>query len=514
MSQQLEAPSNEKEEKKIKQGKLLHVVYLVAGPLSYLACTLVSPLPDVSETGMRTLGIFLWTIIWWMTEPVPIAVTSLMTMALLVITGVQTLVVAFSSWANWIIIFLLAACIIGHALGVHGVSRRIAYKLVASRLVDGKPWRVILLFGIGAAAMSSVMSHVVTTLIFIKLAEGLAETFELKPKTPYTECLFLAIAWGSNLGILTPVGTPPNLIAIDMIRKSGYPMGFFEWIMACAPAFLVAVVGMFIAMKYVLRPKMPDWANSRAFLQQKVIDLGPMTVGGKVASVVFVSALVIWMLPDFVPLLLFGGNRQHPVSLWLTSHLDWSVSAVLISTTLFMIPISWDKDGPTFVMKWKDAVEGIDWSTLALISGALAIGNAISDTKVGLGAFVQNSLSSLSTTDGSQFFFVFGVIAFTIIVGTFISNIAIIIIVGTMILKIAGVATFNPVALLVAVGMAASFDFALPFGTPPSAMVFATKQVRAKSMLKGGAPLALAGILICTFLGYYWVDWLIPWHAK
>src|SRR6185369_13238389 len=113
--------------------------------------------------GMRTLGIFAWTIIWWVSEPIPIAVTSFVAMALLVLTGVQPAAVAFAPWSNWIVIFLLAACIIGQALKVHDVSKRIAYRLVASRLVDGRPWRVLLLFGIAAAAMSSVMSHVVTT---------------------------------------------------------------------------------------------------------------------------------------------------------------------------------------------------------------------------------------------------------------------------------------------------------------------------------------------------------------
>jgi sodium-dependent dicarboxylate transporter 2/3/5 len=103
------------------------------------------------------------------------------------------------------------------------------------------------------------------------------------------------------------------------------------------------------------------------------------------------------------------------------------------------------------------------------------------------------------------------VISFTIIVGAFISNIAIIGMVGAILLAIGATATFNPIALMVAVGMAASFDFALPIGTPPSAMVFASGYVRIGTMFKGGGILALLGIAICSLLGYYMVNWVIPW---
>ena len=77
--------------------RIIHLVSLLAGPMAYLACVLAPPLPDVSIVGMRTLGIFLWTIIWWIGEPVPIAVSSFLAMALLVLMGVQPVAVAFAA---------------------------------------------------------------------------------------------------------------------------------------------------------------------------------------------------------------------------------------------------------------------------------------------------------------------------------------------------------------------------------------------------------------------------------
>jgi sodium-dependent dicarboxylate transporter 2/3/5 len=272
--------------------------------------------------------------------------------------------------------------------------------MVASPLVNGRPWRILLLFGIGAAAMSSVMSHVVTTMIFIQIAMGLAESFRFERDNRYAECMFLAIAWGSNLGILTPVGTPPNLIAIGMVQRMGYHISFLEWIEACAPVFFISLLALFIVMKFVLRPTMPEWEHSAGFLRAELRKLGPMTRGEKIVTAAFLSALVLWLLPDLVPLIFLGNNRQHPLSVWLTGHLDWSISAVIVATSLFLIPVNWKER--RFAMTWEEAVKGIEWGTLALIASALAIGNAIADPEVGLGTFLQKAISSFSAAGATR----------------------------------------------------------------------------------------------------------------
>ncbi|HEY7679628.1 MAG TPA: SLC13 family permease, partial [Terriglobia bacterium] len=411
--------------------------------------------------------------------------------------------------------------IIGHATSVHGLTRRIAYRMVASPLVAGSPWRLLLLFGWGIAIMSSVMSHVVTTMIFLSIAVGLAETFEFKKYPRYAEALFLSIAWGSNLGIATPVGTPPNLIAIGFAQQLGYRIGFLEWIMACLPVFLVSMGAVFLVIRFVLRPEMPEWKVTPEYMQEQLRKLGPMTRGEKIAAGTFLTAMFLWMLPDLVPLGIDLGQRlglsqiagaQHPWTVWLRRHLDWSVSAVIMATVLFLIPVDWKER--RFAMTWEDAVKGIEWGTLSLIAAALGLGAAIAHPTLGLGKFLQAAISSLTAAGQSQFILVLAVVSFTIIVGAFISNIAIIGMVGALVLAVAPTATFNPVAMMVAVGMAASFDFALPIGTPPSAMVFASGYVRIGSMFKSGGILALFGIAIVSLLGYYMVNWVIPWPVQ
>ena len=336
----------------------------------------------------------------------------------------------------------------------------------------------------------------------------------------YAEALFLSIAWGSNLGIVTPVGAPPNLIAIGFAQQLGYRIGFLQWIMACLPVFLLSMTAVFLVIRFVLRPEMPKWDVTPQSVREQLYKLGPMTRAEKIAGSVFLTAIFLWMLPDLVPLAIDAMQKlgmtetagaTHPWTVWLRRHLDWSVSAVFMATALFLIPVDWKKR--EFAMNWDTAVKGIEWGTLALIAAALGLGGAIASPTVGLGKFLGAAISSLTATGASQLVFVFVLVSFTIIVGSFISNIAIIGMVGAIVLAIPP-GTVNPIALMVSVGMAASFDFALPIGTPPSAMVFASGYVRIWTMAKAGAILSVIGIIIVSLIGFYMANWVIPWPPR
>jgi sodium-dependent dicarboxylate transporter 2/3/5 len=160
-------------------------------------------------------------------------------------------------------------------------------------------------------------------------------------------------------------------------------------------------------------------------------------------------------------------------------------------------------------MTWEEAVRGVDWGTLSLIAAALALGNTIAHRTLGLGQLLEQSISTFVVSSGSQLFFVLVVIAFTVIVGSFVSNLAIVSLVGALVQATAPSAGVNPIALLVAVGLAANMDFALPIGTPPSAMVFASGYVRIGSMVKGGTVLTALSIPLVALVGFYVANWVL-----
>lgn len=492
-------------EAEIRFEKRKRLIGLWLGPLLFVICLLVPPLQNVTPIGMRTLAIFLWTVTWWVCEPIPIPATSLASMAMLVLCGVFSVEAAFSPWSNWVCIFLLGACVIGHAMSVHGLTRRIAFRIASSRFVGGNPWRLLVAFGLASAIMSSMMSHVVTTIIFVAVATGLAKTLGLQQGSRYADALFLAIAWGSNMGVVTPVAAPTNLIAIGIAQSIGYRIGFLQWVAICLPVFSITLIALFLILRYVLKPEMPDWGENQAFLSKEAMKLGTMSRGEKISGGVFGIAMALWILPDFLSLFLAGG-RRHPVSVWVGQHLDWSVTAILMATALFLIPLDWKQR--RFAMTWDEAVKAVEWGTLSLIAAALGLGNAIADKTVGVGGFFQQVASSIVASSG-QFLFVLVVVAFTVIITNFISNIAAIGMVGALVPAVAPAAGVNPAALLVVAAVAANMAFALPIGTPPSAIAFASGYVRIGSMVKGGTILALLSIPLVSTLGFYLASWIL-----
>jgi sodium-dependent dicarboxylate transporter 2/3/5 len=236
--------------------------------------------------------------------------------------------------------------------------------------------------------------------------------------------------------------------------------------------------------------------------------MGPMQRGEKIAGGALLAALVLWSLPDTLPLFL-PGQQTHPASVWVRTHLDWSVTSILVATSLFLIPVDWPNR--KFTMTWDEAVKGIEWGTLALIGSALALASAIASKQVGLGEFFAQSLGSMGGPGRSQLWLVFGIVAFTIVAGSFISNVATVSMVGALMVAIAPAVGINPIALLVTVGVASSMDFSLPVGNPPNAIVFASGRVRVGTMIKGGVVLSLLCILLVTFVAFPLANWIFPW---
>jgi len=496
-------------EAEFRAEKKKRLIGLLLGPALFALMLIVPPLPHVTNIGMRTLGVFLWTISWWVTEAIPIPAASFFGMAMLVLCGIVTVEGAFNSWANWVNIFLIGGCIIGHAMNRQGLTRRIAYWLISTRVASASPYALLMVFAIAQLILSSVLSHVVTTVVFVSIALGLVDTLKLPPRSRYSEALFLLIAWGSAFGILTPIGTPPNMLTIGFVRNGfNYRIGWASWFLTCLPVALVGVLAIYLVTKFVLRPEIPQWTATPDMIRGELRKMGPMKRGEKIAGGALLAALVLWSLPDTLPLFL-PGQQANPASVWVRTHLDWSVTSILVATSLFLIPVEWASR--KFVMTWEEAVNGIEWGTLALIGSALALASALASKQVGLGEFFAQSLGSMGGPGRSQLWLVFGIIAFTIIAGSFISNVATVSMVGALTVAIAPAVGVNPIALLVAVGIASSMDFSLPVGNPPNAIVFASGQVRVGTMIKGGAVLSLLCIFLITFIAFPLANWMFPW---
>ena len=500
------APQLTEGEARFERAKRLIGFFL--GPLSFLIILFLPPFTEVTALGMRSLAVFSWVIIWWITEAIPIPATAFLSLPLIAVCGIWPYERALSYWSNWVVMFTIGAFVIGHAMQLHGLTRRFGLALIGSRLVSGSPWRLLVFYLLATALVSAFLSNVATTVLFLSMGIGLLEVLKIKPGSQYGMALFLGIAWVANIGgMLTPGGTPTNLIAIGLAdRLLDYRMGYLQWSLGSLPFVALQLAAMFAVLRYFLPRQELDHPISTESVREDLRRLGSFSRGEKFATAALIAAVVLWALPDLVPIWL---GRAHPVSVWLRERLNWGVSAMLVATSLFVMPIDWKQR--KFAMTWSEAARNIEWGTAALVAGALAVGEMIGDNEVGLGKFFSYAVTSLGGPEGSRYLFLLATIVITVVLTNLATTVAVISFMGPIALSVAPGLGLNPIALTVIVSFASTLGYAFPMANPPCAMVFASGHVRIVPMFLRGSVLAVIGIILLSFVGYPLVDRIFPW---
>ncbi|MBI5178985.1 MAG: anion permease, partial [Nitrospinae bacterium] len=314
--------------------------------------------------------------------------------------------------------------------------------------------------------------------------------------------LLLAIAYAALIGgIGTPIGTPPNLIGIGMLDKlANFKIPFYVWMQLAVPIMLV-MLALMIALLYALhRPPALEIAGLSKFIAGRKGELGVWTRGQKNTLIAFSLAILLWVLPGIVAALAGSNSEFYKL---LDAHLHEESVSLIAAILLFLMPVDWAKR--EFTLTWKDAVQ-IDWGTILLFGGGLALGGLIFST--GLADVMGNAIIE---TTGVQS--VWGITAIAtglaIIITEFTSNTATANMLAPLIISVASTAGISPVPPVIGVCLGASMAFMLPVSTPSNAIVYGSGRVPIAAMIRAGILLDVTGFfvinaglrLLCPLLG-------------
>ena len=147
-------------------------------------------------------------------------------------------------------------------------------------------------------------------------------------------------------------------------------------------------------------------------------------------------------------------------------------------------------------MTWKEGVEGIEWGTLLLFGGGLALGSMMYST--GLSAWVGTGLKDVLGSHPSEWVFVSLFSITALIMSEFTSHTAATNLIGSIAISTAVAEGFNPIPVAIAVALSSSLGFMMPVSTPPNAIVYASGYVPITKMIKSGAIIDIVGILLVT----------------
>jgi sodium-dependent dicarboxylate transporter 2/3/5 len=470
------------------------IVGFFLGPLAFVSAYL-SPLLRGNAKAHILLSIFFFTIVWWVTECIPIPITALLIPVLITIFGITSVEKAFAPFANPVIMLFLGSFMLAQAMSIHGLDKKFAYSILSLKVITRRKSRILFAFGAITAFISMWVSNTATTAMMLPIALGILNTFpeekEKGMKSTFTGSLLLLTAYASSVGgVGTPVGSPPNLITMSMAQKlAGFRITFFQWTVIG----LIVLIPMFFAMYFYMRFKMRKINKSTA---------GPQSPGSlfhedlpkkltrpqKNVLIAFSITVFLWIAPGFVAII-FGKNSAF--SLWLERNLPESVVALIGASLLFLLPVDLKKG--EFTLPLRRGLD-IDWGTLLLFGGGLSMGIQMFETGLAdsIGKFfIQSGGGSASLSLITLISIVFCIYFTEIASNTAAANMTIPIVIA--ICQTAGV---NPLPAILGGGMACSFAFMMPISTPPNAIIYGSRLVPLPFMIKYGFWMNIFGIII------------------
>ncbi|WP_255555029.1 DASS family sodium-coupled anion symporter [Moritella sp. 24] len=471
----------------VLMAKLVKLLIAFGIPLFLLSMpTAQLPFDDLSIIQHRLLAIFILAALLWILEPVPVFATSILIITLELVmlsdqglysfrffnkgtvesaTNIEGLMHyndIFAAFSSPIIVLFLGGFSLAIAANKYALDTNLANVLL--KPFGTKPSSIMLGLMMITALFSMFMSNTATTVMMLSLLGPILMSVPKEEKG--VKALVLSIPIAANLGgIATPIGTPPNAIALQYL-DSVYNVSFLDWMMVGLP-FVILLLGF---AWWLLQKLFPFSGDS---LQLQLGGEFQRSWQAMVVYITFALTIVLWM-----------STGLHGMNTYVVA---------IVPLAIFTL---------TGIIG-KEELKLINWDVLWLVAGGIAIGIALD--KTGLAAVMANAVD-YSVLPALLVILVMSFICW--LMANFISNTA----TANLLMPIAAaVATsMNDLSLLVmliVVACSASLGMILPVSTPPNSLAYATGLVASKDMARVGLIMGLAGLAlvytaILTFVSF------------
>lgn len=413
-------------------------------------------------------------VVWWVFEPVPIPVTSLLPLALMPLLGVLKPTEVAQAYGSPLILLLMGGFILSKSMESSGAHRRIALRMVKFCGTHSDK-RLVLGFMIAAAALSMWISNTATTLMLLPVALAIIEKAE---GDRLAVPLLLGIAYAASVGGMgTPIGTPPNLIFMQVYQEStGNEISFTTWMSWALPVVIVFVP---IIMYWLTR-------NLSGSSNIELPEVGEWRTEERRVMIVFGLTALAWITRSEP----FGGWSG-----WLAMPYANDASVALLAVVaLFVIP---DGKGGK-LLNW-DTAATIPWGVLLLFAGGICLSKGFAAS--GLSQLLGNGLADLS---GLPILLLMMVVCLSV---TFMtettSNTASTSLLMPILVAMALATGIKPELVMVPAAMTASCAFMLPVATGPNTVVYSSGRFTTRRMAQEGVLLNFVGVLVVSVVCYW-----------
>ncbi|PIS44670.1 MAG: sodium:dicarboxylate symporter [Ignavibacteria bacterium CG_4_8_14_3_um_filter_37_9] len=493
---------------------------LFGGPLVFALFLFIFDFDKTNPMISKMAAVAALMAIWWVTEAIPLAATSLLPLFLFPILGILNGEQIANTYINSTIFLFLGGFLIALAMEKWNFHKRIALLIIS--IVGTSPEKIILGFLLASAFISMWISNTATAVMMLPI--GLAIISQLEEKFPeevthsFSVAVLLSIAYGASIGgIATLIGTPPNLSMsriLHIIFPKAPELGFGAWMQLAFPvAIFLLTVCYFLLVKVFFKIH----KDLSADIQMIKIERGRL---GRVSSeeifvgIVFSGTALLWIFRSdlvlgFVTIPGWSNIFSHP------EYFNDGVVAIAMALLLFLIPSK--NNAATFLLD-KEIFGKIPWGIILLFGGGFALAKGFVAT--GLSESIGKSLTSFGSLSPVLIIVVIAVVVQALTELT--SNTATTEMVLPITASMAVAMHVHPLFFMIPVTISASLAFMLPVATPPNAVIFGSQRLKISEMAKVGACINLVSIPVLLLAVYFlgriifnidlsvFPDWAVP----
>lgn len=417
----------------------------------------------------QTLIVLAIMAVFFVTEIIPLAITSLGGAIALALMGIISSKEAFSGLSDSTVVLFAGMFVVGGALFYTGLAQKIGETVVSKAGTSENG----LMFAIMAvtATMSAFLSNTGTAAALLPVVVGICAV----AKIPASRQLMpLAFAAGIG-GIITMVGTPPNIIVNGALNKAGItPFGFFEFAWIGIPLTIATILFMMtIGKRFLPNHIIEDVGEVEQEVSADEVSNDPKKQ--------LYSGLI---LGGVIVLMILGDTLKSNFGINLPLSLVAVVGAMLCVLT--------------GCLGEKQAYTSIDWVTIFLFAGMMPVAGAMD--KSGAGQLIANAVLGVMGSDPSPYFATAVLFILSCLMTQFMSNTASCALLAPIGIAIAKGMGADPHAVLMAIGVAASCAFGTPVGTPPNTLVLGPGQYKFMDYVKAGVPLIIVCFIVSILI--------------
>jgi len=415
-----------------------------------------------------TLTILLVTALLWITEALPLYITSLAVLAMSVLWLLPELQSTgepatknqfFQAFFSDITLLFMGGFVLSGLLNKYGLARRMANWMI--RRTGTSPSRVLLGLIVISALLSMWMSNTATAAMMFAIITPIVLQF---PEAPFARGVAIAIPFACNIGGLgTPIGTPPNAIAMEYLQQAGMEITFARWMMLSIP---LVVILLYLLWLLLLRRYAPGDIEIQMGTEEEEPD--KFTIRQWLVMLIFVLTILGWLTSGYT------GISTGMVGLL----------ALIVSFGIGLLKT------PDF--------RNISWDILFMLGGGLCLGAALNAS-----GLTQTIAGAIPVNTG--FWPILGLLLIMAsVMTTFMSNTA----TANLLIPVAVSLSGNELVFAIAISIMCSTSMALPVSTPPNAIAFGSGLLKSKDMLGSGLIVTVLALAITILAVVFYIPLL------